>query len=99
MTTKQRPIGLQEVQGAVYRVALSLDAFLLNGIPYGVLQQVPAEGFVQKTTGSLLGDLVSLEEQVAHAPVVGQPKTAELLASLRARCEQLVDLVSGLSSF
>jgi hypothetical protein len=99
MSTKQLPIDFPEIQGAIYRVALSLDAFLVNGIQYGVLQRVTSNGFLQETAKSLLSDLTSLEEQTPHAPVLSQPNLAELLASLRAKCQQLVDLVSGLSSF
>jgi hypothetical protein len=99
MTTKQVPRDFPEVQGAIYEVALSLDAFLMNGIQYGVLQRALFPEFLQKTAANLLRDLASLEEQAPHASGASQDKIAELLASLRARCQQLVDLVAGLSSF
>lgn len=88
-----------EVQAAIFRVALSLDSFLLNGIQYGVVQRVTANGFLQKTAGSLLSDLASLEEQAAHAPATEQPRVTEILAALRARCQRVIDLVRGLTSF
>jgi hypothetical protein len=99
MTTKQFQVDFPEVQGAIYRVALSLDAFLLNGIQYGVLQRAVFNGFLQKTAASLLSDLASLEEQAPHAPVASQAKVGEVLAALRARCQQVIDLVTGMRSF
>jgi hypothetical protein len=99
MTTKQMSVDFPEVQAAIYAVALSLDAFLLNGIQYGVLQQAVFPGFLQKTAGNLTRDLARLQEQAPHAPVGGQPRTAELLAALRSRCQELIDLVTALLSF
>jgi hypothetical protein len=80
-------------------VALSLDAFLLNGIQYAVLQRAARDGLLQKASESLLSDLARLEEQAWRAPVTDQPRIRELLTSLRARCERLIEAVSGLSSF
>jgi hypothetical protein len=99
MTTKQLPVDFPEVQGAIYRVALSLDSFLVNGIQYGVLQRAASDGFLERTASSLLSDLASLEEQVPSAPVTTQPRISELLTSLRAKCQELIDLVMGLRSF
>jgi hypothetical protein len=99
MTTKQLPADFPEVQGAIYRVALSLDSFLVNGIQYGVLQPVVSDGFLERTTSSLLTDLASLEGYAPNAPAATQPKITELLASLRTSCQQLIDLVLGLCSF
>lgn len=99
MNTKQLPIEFSKVQGAIYGVALSLDAFLVNGIQFGVLQRAVFDGFLQKTANNLLRDLASLEEQAPHAPVLSQPQVTEALAALRARCQELIDLVTGLSSF
>lgn len=99
MTTTQLPVDFPEIQAAIYRVALSLDSFLVNGIQYGVLQRVASDGFLERAAASLRSELDNLEEQAPNAPVVGQPKITELLASLRARCQQLVDLVVGLRSF
>lgn len=99
MSTAQLPVDLPEIQGAIYRVALSLDAFLVNGLQYGVLRQVTANGFLQKAAGTLLSDLTSLEEQARRAPATSQLKVTEALAGLRGKCQRLVDLVTGLSSF
>jgi len=99
MNTKPLPVELQEVQKAIYGVALALDAFLVNGIQYGVLQRAVFTGFLQKTASTLLKDLAILEEQVAHASVTDEAKVTEALAALRARCQQLIDLVTELISF
>jgi hypothetical protein len=99
MNTRQLAVELPEVQGAIYGVALSLDAFLLNGIQYGVLEPAVFNGFLQKVAGNLLRDLVRLEEQASHACTTSQPQVTEALAALRARCQELIDLVSGLGSF
>jgi hypothetical protein len=99
MTTKESPVDFPEVQAAIYGVALSLDAFLMNGIPFGVVQQAVFPGFLQQTASNLMRDLARLEEQAPHARVGSQPMTTELLAALRARCRELIDLVISLKSF
>jgi len=99
MTAKQLPVDFPEVQRAIYGVALSLDSLLVNGIPYGVFLRAMAPSFLEMRASNLMRDLASLEEQVPHVPDTSQPRVAELLASLRARCQQIVDLVSGLTSF
>lgn len=99
MTTKQLPVDSPEVQVAIYRVALSLDSFLLNGIPIGVVHQAVFNGFLQKTAGNLLSELATLEEHARDAPATSQPQVTIALAALRARCENLIDLVTGLGSF
>ena len=99
MNTKPVPVDFPEVQTAIYGVALSLDAFLVNGIQYGVLQRAVFTGFLQKTASTLLKDLAILEEQAAHASITHEAKVTEALAALRARCQQLIDLVTELNSF
>ncbi len=99
MNTEQLQADFPEVQAAIYRVALALDAFLLNGIPYGVIRRDVFNGFLEKTAGNLLTELASLEQQAPHAPAAGQPKVGEALAALRAGCQQLIDLVTGLNAF
>jgi hypothetical protein len=100
VTAKHERNDFPEVQAAIYRVALSLDAFLLNGIQYGVLYRGVFNDFLlQKTAGNLLRGLASLEEQASRAPRDGLPKVGGLLAALRTKCQQLIDLVNGLSSF
>ena len=99
MNTKQLPVDFPEIQGAIYGVALSLDALLLNGIQYGVLQRAVCNGFLQKTASNLLRDLTRLEEQAPHAPATSQPQDTKALAALRAKCQQLIHLVTGLTSF
>jgi hypothetical protein len=99
MNTDQIPVEFPEVQGAIYGVALSLDSFLLNGIPYGVLQQSVFPGFLEKVADNLLRDLTSLERHALHAPDLDQPRIREVLAALRGKCQELIDLVSGLVAF
>ncbi len=99
MTTQQLPVDFPEVQGAIYGAALSLDAFLLNGIQFGVLQRGVFPLFLEKTEQNLMRDLASLEEQALHVPGVNQSQVKAILSALRARCQQLAELVSGLSSF
>lgn len=99
MNTKQLQDDFPEVQAAIYRVALSLDAFLLNGIPYGVIHRDLFNGFVAKTASNMMRELASLEVQAPHAAIANQSEVAAILAALGARAQQLIDLVTGLSSF
>lgn len=99
MNTNQYYDDFPEIQGAIYRVALSLDSFLLNGIPYGVIHRDVLNGFLEKTANILLTELARLEAQTPQAPLAGQAKVAEALAALRVRCQQLIDRVTGLISF
>ncbi len=98
MITKQFELDLPAEQAPIYRLALSLDAFLVNGIQYGVLHRV-APGFLQKTASNLMRDLASLDEQAQQAASDNRPRVVEVLASLKARCQRVVDLVNELSSF
>src|SRR5581483_1081352 len=99
MSTKQLQADVPAVQAAIYGVALSLDALLLNGIQYGVLQRAVFPTFLEKASSNLLRDLTSLEEQAPQAPGGSQPNVTGALAALKAKCHQLIALVSGLSSF
>ncbi len=99
MNTKQFQEDFPEVQAAIYRVALSLDSFLLNGIPYGVIHRDILHGFLEKTAGNLLTELAKLEEHAPHAPAASQPKVTATLAALRAKCQQMIDLATELISF
>jgi hypothetical protein len=99
MNTKQLPDDFPEVQESIYGAALSLDAFLLNGISYGVIHRDVLNGFLEKTAGNLLRDLAKLEEHAPHAPAASQSKVTTLMTALRARCQQMIDLVTELSSF
>ena len=94
MNTKQLEARSLDLQSAIYGVALSLDAFLVNGISYGILQRVVFDDFLQKTARNLLRDLETLKEQVEQTSV---PRAD--LAAIRARCQQIIDLVTGLRSF
>jgi hypothetical protein len=87
------------VQAAIYGVALSLDSFVLNGLPYGVLLRDAPPGFLEKTARNLLRDLATLEEQALHVDGASQPQAVATMARLRQRCQQLIDVVSGLRSF
>lgn len=84
------------IQGAVYRVALSLDALLLNGLQYGVLQPVPADSFLQGLAGGLVSDALNLEEQVQRSHDGDAEQVAE---ALRADVERLTSQVTALASF
>jgi hypothetical protein len=99
MNTMQLQEDFPEVQAAIYRVALSLDAFLLNGIPSGVIHRTVFDGFVEKTAGNLLGALAQLETQVTSDHVIGQHRAREILAALRVKSQELIDVVTGLTSF
>ena len=99
MNTKQLQDDFPEDQAAIYGVALSLDSFLLNGIPCGVLQHSVFPGFLEKTADNLLRDLARLEAQAPQAPLANQSKVSETLKALRDRCQQLIDLLTGLISF
>ena len=99
MTTKQRNVDSPEVQAAIYGVALSLDAFLLNGIPYGVWRPTEFRGFLQKTGGNLLRELAGLEGRVSQVLIADQPKILEVVGALKAASHQLIDVVTELRSF
>src|SRR2546428_8180745 len=99
MKTTESHVDSPEVQNAIYGVALSFDAFLINGIQYGVLQRDAFPGFVDKTAGNLLRDLASLEDQVLHAPTASQREITKLVEGLRAKCTQLIELVTDLTAF
>lgn len=99
MNTNQQPDDFPEIQRAIYGVALSLDAFLLNGIPYGVLLRDVIPGFLEKTANNLLRDLANLDEQARQTPPADQAKGTEILSELRSSCQQLIDHVTGLIPF
>lgn len=99
MNTEQPPADCSEIQAAIYRVALSLDSFILNGIPYGVIHRDIFHGFLEKAVNDLLTELASLENHAPEAPSDSQAKVRELLTALQAKCRQLIDLTTGLSEF
>jgi hypothetical protein len=91
MAIKQLSAELIDLQKAVANVALSLDAFLLNGIQYGVLAPSGFANMLSKTTANLNRDLEVLEE------FIDQDKA--LMSPLRATCQQLVGVVTELIPF
>lgn len=99
MSTQQLQDDFPEHQAAIYGVALSLDAFLINGILYGVLQREYLPDFLEKTAHNLFRELARLEALPPHIPPASQSKVADALAALRSKCQQLIDLVSRLSLF
>jgi hypothetical protein len=99
MNTEQLRVDFPEIQKAVYRTALSLDSLLVNGIPFGVIHRTLANGLLEDCARSLLAELASLEQHAPHAPVSNQPKVSEVLAALRAKCQRLIELLTGLASF
>jgi hypothetical protein len=98
MNTEQLQVNLPEVQAALYGVALSLDSLLVNGIPIAVFHRAAPEGFLHNLASNLMGDLEKLEEQAAHA-AAGRSGVPELLAELKTRCQQMVELLTGLIAF
>lgn len=88
-----------ESQTAIYRVALSLDSFLLNGIPIGTIHGDVHRGFLEKVAGNLLTELAMLEQYASQTLGAGQPEVRETLTMLRIKCQQLIDLVTDLRSF
>lgn len=99
MKTKQGPMDASDIQKAIYSVALSLDAILINGIQMGVFQQNIFPGFLQKTAGALERNLAILEEKVFQGTSPRQPKIKEIMAALQANCRQFIELVTDLSTF
>jgi hypothetical protein len=96
-TTNTKTAAVPEMQSALWGVALSLDAFVVNGISLGVIQSICFPGFLAKVAGNLTRDLDDLE---AHAVSQGPAGTgAALLKALRANCSELVRLVSELGEF
>ena len=99
MSTNQLQVDIPEVQAAIYRVALSLDSFLLNGIPHGVMHRDVFAGFLQKLASGLLQVLANLDEQALCAPVTSPDKVKKALSALRAKVQQLIDLANELTAF
>jgi hypothetical protein len=101
MNADQQPTDFPEVQAAIYRVALSLDSLLTNGIPYGVLIQQPgfSDGFLQKLASNLLSELARLEGHAPQAPAARQSEVRDALAALRTQCRQLIDVLTDLKSY
>jgi hypothetical protein len=95
MTPKQTSVEDGQIQAGVYRVALALDAFLVNGIQYGILSGNASGGFLEMTAGNFKRDLAELEGLLVGA----KPTAKELCVALRDGCQQLIDHVEGLSSF
>ena len=91
--------GLADIQAAIGRVALSLDAFLVNGIPNGVIHRAVFDGFLEKAAGNLLDHLTELEAQAQLFPVADRTKIIEILAALRAKVGQLIEKAGDLASF
>jgi hypothetical protein len=88
MQTAHPPVDVHAIQRAIHRLALSLDAVLVNGLQYGVLQPVGGEGFLRKTIDTLMADLVRLEGLVGTSA-----------APLRMHVEELTGMATALSPF
>jgi hypothetical protein len=88
-----------KIQAAIYGVALSLDSFLLNGIPYGVLQRAIIPNFLEKTADNLLKDLAILEEFAPNGFAADHSKITAIMEALRAKCQRLIDAAMGLTSY
>lgn len=56
-------------------------------------------GFLEKVAGNLLRELVRLEAEAPHAPAAHQSQVTTVLASLRAKFQQMIDLITGLCSY
>lgn len=96
MQPEQLQDQLQQVQNAIYGVALALDSFLVNGIQYGVLPGAEFPGFLEKTACNLLTALEKLEH---HASDANQSKIKEVQAGLQAKCQEMIDRVTALGGF
>ncbi|MGL4550645.1 MAG: hypothetical protein ACRC33_05620 [Gemmataceae bacterium] len=71
-------------------MALSLDALLVNGLSFGVLQPAGGEDFLHGAAGTLLADLASLEARV---------RDIQAVAVLRGDIEELTGVARGLITF
>lgn len=76
------------LQAALHRVALSLDALIVNGTQFGLLHPVP--GFLDKVAGILVADLGRLEASVGDEAEV---------AALSAACSRALQRMKGLEGF
>jgi len=99
MNTTQTRDHLSEIQAAIYGVALSLDSFVLNGITYGVLQRAIFAGFLEKTANNLSGEMAMLEDVAREIAASDERKAAAIVDELRAKGQELIDLVTTLTSF
>lgn len=88
-----------DTQSAIYRVALSLDALLLNGIAYGILQAGVLGDVLVRAATSLQTDLASLEEHVQQLSTDRHDQACAAFASLQASCQELTALLHRLRSF
>jgi hypothetical protein len=98
MTPAEYQDELLEVQKTIDRVALSLDSFLVNGIQYGVLNRAVSGDILRQTANRLKNSLLDLNMHSDTAVTV-QAKVNYLISSLWARCEEVITVVNGLSSF
>lgn len=94
MTVELDPV---EIGAAIYRVALSLDAFVVNGIQFGVLQ--PGDGFLEKTAGILRRDLEILEKEAVRLRGGDHSDAKTTVVSLKASCQRLTETVGKLAGF
>lgn len=99
MAGHEAAAAMADVQAALGRVALSLDAFVVNGIPNGVINRAVFNGFLEKAAGNLLDRLTELEGYAQFAPVASRLKVAGDLAALRAKAQQLIERVCDLIPF
>lgn len=99
MAVKQLPIESSDLQNGISKVALSLDAFLINGIQYSVLVQAGLTGLLTKTASNLIRDLDALEELISHVPSINQGKALSLLENVKSTSQELIQLVTGLIPF
>jgi len=97
MNTNQQTNGNSELQNAIWRVALSLDSLLLNGIPFCILSDTAPAGFMKKLANDLLGDVAALEACVQKLLPESPHASSVRITELRALVEQMFDAVTRLT--
>ena len=80
-----------KIRDTICRVGLSLDSFLLNGIPYGVIHGHVFNGFLERAAGTLVDNLTALEAHCAD----DEPAMLKTVAALKTICQQLIGLCAN----
>lgn len=99
MVTNHYTVDVPQLEPAIHGVALSLDAFFINGLQYGVLQQDTFPGFLQKTADNLMRDLSNLEDLASQMEAADRGFIQGTLTLLRDRIQQLVESALHLMRF
>ena len=86
------------VQAHIYRLALSLDSLVVNGVQFGAISSA-FPGMVRRQADTLLADLETLEQDRPLVAVAKQQRANEALAAVRTEIGRMIDLITRLIAF